>query len=100
MSDKPRSIQEWENLLESVEKHKIPMEFLKKLIIKLVDRKQKTINIDKFVKQGFDSETIEIIVGKVLEELESNILSIDFVLNVDKIAETVQPETDKLLSGL
>ncbi len=100
MADKPRSIQDWERLLEDVEKHRIPVEFLQKLVLRLEGRKQKTINIDKYIKQGFDSETVEIIVGKILSEYEESIESIDFILNVPKIADAVQPETDKLLSGL
>ena len=34
------------------------------------------------------------------ERLLEEILSIDFILNIERIAEAVQPETDKLLSGL
>ena len=100
MGDKSRSIQDWERLLEDVEKHKIPVDFLQKLFLRLKNRKQKTINIEKFLRQGLDSETVEIIVGKLLEEYEEEILSIDFILNIERIAEAVQPETDKLLSGL
>ena len=100
MGDKSRSIQDWERLLEDVEKHKIPVEFLQKLVLRLKNRKQKTINIEKFLRQGLDSETVEIIVGKLLEEYAEDIQSIDFILNIERIAEAVQPETDKLLSGL
>jgi Asp-tRNA(Asn)/Glu-tRNA(Gln) amidotransferase B subunit len=100
MGDKSRSIQDWERLLEEVEKHKIPVEFLQKLVLRLRERKQKTINIEKFLKQGLDTETVELIVGKLLEEHEEEIQAIDFILNVERIAEAVQPETDKLLSGL
>ena len=100
MADKFRSTQDWERLLEDVEKHKIPVEFLQKLVLRLAYRKQKTINIEKFLRQGLDTETEEIIVGKILEEYEEEIRSIDFILNIDRIAEAVQPETDKLLSGL
>ena len=100
MADKSRSIHDWERLLEDVEKHRIPVEFLQKLVLRLAGRKQKTINIAKFLRQGIDTETVEIIVGKQLEEHEEDILSIDFILNIERIADAVQPETDKLLSGL
>ena len=100
MADKSRSIQDWERLLEDVEKHRIPVEFLQKLVLRLEGRKQKTINIEKFLRQGLDTETVEMIVGKQLEEHEEDILSIDFILNIERIADAVQPETDKLLSGL
>ena len=100
MADKSRSIQDWERLLEDVEKHRIPVEFLQKLVLRLVGRKQKTINIEKLIRQGLDNETVEMIVSKQLEEHEEEILSIDFILNIERIAAAVQPETDKLLSGL
>jgi|TARA_R110000744_G_scaffold325082_1_gene430914 hypothetical protein len=100
VADKSRSIQDWERLLEDVEKHRIPVEFLQKLVLRLKGRKQKTINIEKFLRQGLDTETVEMIVGKQLEEHEEDILSIDFILNIERIADAVQPETDKLLSGL
>ena len=100
MADKSRSIQDWELLLEDVEKHRIPVKFLQKLVLRLVGRKQKTINIEKFIRQGLDNETVEMIVSKQLEEHEEEILSIDFILNIERIANAVQPETDKLLSGL
>ena len=100
MADKSRSIQDWERLLEDVEKHRIPVKFLQKLVLRLVGRKQKTINIEKFIRQGLDNETVEMIVSKQLEEHEEEILSIDFILNIERIAAAVQPETDKLLSGL
>ena len=100
MADNHRSIQDWERLLEDVEKHKIPVEFLQKLVLRLAYRKQKTINIEKFLRQGLDTETVEIIVGKILEEYEEELISIDFILNIERIADAVQPETDKLLSGL
>jgi len=41
MGDKSRSIQDWERLLEDVEKHKIPVEFLQKLVLRMTGRKQK-----------------------------------------------------------
>jgi|TARA_R110002126_G_scaffold263134_1_gene406137 hypothetical protein len=100
MADNHRSIQDWERLLEDVEKHKIPVEFLQKLVLRLTERKQKTINIEKFLRQGLDTQTVEMIVGKMLEEYEEELISIDFILNIERIADAVQPETDKLLSGL
>ena len=90
MADKSRSIQDWERLLEDVEKHRIPVEFLQKLVLRLKGRKQKTINIEKFLRQGLDTETVEMIVGKQLEEHEEDILSIDFILNIERIADAVQ----------
>lgn len=96
----PEFIQKWERLLEDVEKQKIPVEFIKKLVLKLEGKRQHTINIEKLLNQGLDPDQIEEVVSRKLHELDDVVVSIEFILNVQSIAETVQPETDKLLSGL
>jgi hypothetical protein len=94
------NIQQWEKLLEDVEKHRIPVEFIKKLVVKLSGKRQMTINIEKLFKQGLDPDMVELAVGRQLEEIEPMINNIDFVLNVEKIAESVQPQTDHFLKNL
>jgi hypothetical protein len=96
----PDFIDKWEHILEDVEKNKIPVEFIKKLIIKLTGKKQQTINIQKLLQQGLDPDQVEDAVSRKLNELEDLIVSVEFVLNVQSIAETVQPETDRLLGKL
>jgi hypothetical protein len=96
----PEFIQKWEHILEDVEKNKIPVEFIKKLIIKLQGKRQQTINIEKFLTQGLDPDQIEEAVSRKLHELDDLVVSVEFVLNVQSIAEAVQPETDKLLGRL
>jgi hypothetical protein len=96
----PDFIDKWEHILEDVEKNKIPVEFIKKLIIKLTGKKQQTINIKKLLQQGLDPDQVEDAVSRKLNELEDSIVSVEFVLNVQSIADTVQPETDRLLGKL
>ena len=96
----PDFIKQWEHILEDVEKQKIPVEFIKKLVIKLRGKRQQTINVKRFLDQGLDPDQIENAVSKKLAELDDEIQSVEFVLNVESIAETVQPETDKLLGKL
>jgi hypothetical protein len=96
----PDFFNKWEHILEDIEKSKIPIQFLKKLIIKLEGKKQHTINIQVLLKQGLEPEEIEDVVNRKLNELDDKIVNIEFILNVENIAETVQPETDKLLNGL
>lgn len=96
----PEFIEKWEHILEDVEKNKIPVEFIRKLIIKLQGKRQHTINIEKFLAQGLDPEQIEDIVSRKLQELDEMVVGVEFLLNVQSIADTVQPETDKLLNGL
>ena len=96
----PEFIEKWEHILEDVDKHKIPVEFIKKLIVKLNGKKQHTINIEKFLSQGVDPEQIEEIVSRKLNELDDSIVGVEFILNVQIIADAVQPETDKILGNL
>jgi hypothetical protein len=96
----PEFINKWEHIIDDVDKNKIPVQFIKKLILKLQGKKQHTINIQKFLQQGLDPEDIENAVSRKLDELDDMIVSVEFVLNVQSIADTVQPETDKLLGKL
>jgi hypothetical protein len=83
-----------------VEKQKIPINFIKKVVIKLMGKKQQTLNIEKFLNQGLEPEQVEDLVNKRLTELDDLVTSVEFILNVQSIADTVQPETDRLLGNL
>ena len=62
----PEFIQKWEHILEDVEKNKIPVQFIRKIIIKLKGKKQQTINIEKFLQQGLESDQVEELISKRL----------------------------------
>ena len=96
----PEFIDKWEHILEDVEKNKIPVQFIKKLIVKLHGKRQHTINIEKFLQQGLEPDQIEDAVSRKLNELDDQIVSVEFILNVQNIADAVQPETDRLLGKL
>lgn len=96
----PDFISQWEHIIDDVDKQKIPVEFIKKLVIKLQGKRQTTINIKKFLDQGLAPEQIEEAVSRKLTEYDDMILSVEFVLNIESIAETVQPETNRLLKKL
>ncbi len=96
----PDFISQWEHIIDDVDKQKIPVEFIKKLIIKLNGKRQKTINIKNFLEQGLGPDQVEEAVSRKLQEYDDDIVSVEFVLNIESIAETVQPETDKLLRNL
>jgi hypothetical protein len=96
----PEFIEKWEHILEDVEKNKIPVQFIKKLVIKLEGKKQQTLNIEKFLSQGLDPDQIEEVVSRKLQELDDSVVGVEFLLNVQNIADAVQPETDKILGNL
>jgi hypothetical protein len=96
----PEFIDKWEHILDDVDKQKIPVEFIKKIILKLEGKRQQTINVEKLLEQGLDPMNIEEAISTKLFELDTLITQLEFVLNIEKIAEEVQPETDRLLSNL
>jgi hypothetical protein len=96
----PNLFDKWEHILEGVEKNRIPIQFVKKIVLKLRGKRQHTININSLIKQGLDPNHIEELVNKKLCELDDDIVNLEFILNIESIAETVQPETDRILSGL
>ncbi|NCX06061.1 MAG: hypothetical protein EBW68_09830 [Actinobacteria bacterium] len=93
-------IQQWEHIIEEVNKTEVPLECIKKVVIRLSDRKQKTINLSALRKQGLDLEEVETILTRTLTELGDTVRDIDFVVDVSEVAKMVQPETDKLLKDL
>jgi len=95
----PDFLEKWEHILEDVDTHHVPVTFIKKMVIKLEGKRQHTINVEKFLSQGLDPTQVEEIINRKLQELEDKI-SVELMLNVRTIADTVQPETDKLLGGL
>lgn len=96
----PEFIQKWETLLQDVDKNKVPIEFIKKIVLRLEGKKQRTINVERLMDQGLEPEHIEDVVSRKLVELDDLVVGIEFILNVQTIADFVQPETDKLLNGL
>ena len=96
----PEFIQKWENLLQDVDKQKVPIEFIKKIILRLQGKRQRTINIEKLLDQGLDPDHVEDIISRKIIDLDNEVIGIEFLLNVQSIADVVQPETDKLLNGL
>jgi hypothetical protein len=90
----------WEHIINEVNKTEVPLECIKKVVIKISGKRQKTINLHTLRRQGLDLEEIEIVLNRTLYELGDTVVDLDFVVDVTAVAEIVQPETDKLLSSL
>ena len=90
----------WEHIIEEVNKTEIPLECIKKVVIRLHGKKQRTINLATLKKQGLDMDELEIVLTRTLTEIGNQVRDIDFVVDAGLVAELVQPETDKLLNGL
>ncbi len=93
-------LDKWELIISEVNKTDIPLECIKKVIIRLDARKQRTINLSTLKKQGLDMDEIESVVTRTLTELGDEVKDVDFVIDITAVAALVQPETDKLLEKL
>ena len=93
-------LQQWEHIIDEVNKTEIPLECIKKVVIKLNNKKRKTINLSVLRKQGLDWEEIESVLSRNLLDLEPDVRDIEFVVDVTAVAELVQPKTNQLLKNL
>ena len=93
-------IQRWEHIIRDVDATEVPIECLKKIVVKLSGKRQRTINIHTLKKQGLDYEEIESVVARNLLDYGEEVRDLDFILDVGAVAEMVQPETDRILKGL
>lgn len=93
-------IAKWEEVLEPIEKDYIPIDCVKKIVLKLKAGRQKTINLENLKRNGLDLEEIETVVGRTLIELNRSINNAEFIIDVRAVANIVQPYTDKLLENL
>ena len=91
--------EKWEHILRDIDVTEIPLECLKKVVIRLSGRKQKTINIQLLKRKGFEFHEIELMINRTLSELDLHIEDVEFIVDVEMVAEIVQPATDKLLKG-
>ena len=93
-------LERWDNLVGEVDKHHIPIDFVKKVVFRTIEKRQKTINLERLRNQGLNNNSIELIVEEYIKSNESVIHSMEFVLDIQSVANTIQPETDRLLKDM
>ena len=93
-------LKHWEGIIAEVNKTNIPVECIKKIIIKLAGKKQRTINLVTLRRQGLDWDEIETVINRTIIELGDQVITTEFVVDAVTVAEIVQPRTDELLTKL
>ena len=100
MQPTDHELSQWEVIIADVIKTDVPLECIKKVIIKLAGKRQRTINLHNLARQGLSMDEIETMLSRILAELEPNIRDIDFVVDIKSVMDLVKPETAKLLNHI
>ncbi len=94
------SSKRWKDIVENVDKKEVPIHILQEIAVKLIDGTSISIDVKKLIDEGMDPEEIEILLDTKFNELDAYIENVDFLIDIDSVVKTVQPETDKVLKGL
>ena len=94
-------LEKWKQVIDSIDQEIIPIDVIKKVVFKLENGKQKTINLSTLRKQGLDIEDIESVVNKHMAVItEQGIVKLDFVVDVNAVADKIEPLTKRYLEKL
>ena len=56
--------------------------------------------VKRLLADGMPDGEIEEMLDAKFNELDAYIQNVDFLIDIEKVVDTVQPETDKVLKGL
>lgn len=93
-------LKHWEKLVSEVNATEVPLECIKKVLIKLEGGKQRTVNLHSLKKQGLDFDEIETALIRIINEYGDQIRNLEYVIDAATVAEMLQPQTDQLLQKL
>jgi hypothetical protein len=93
-------LDQWEHIIAGVNKTDVPLECIKKVVIKLAGSRQKTINVHTLLKQGLELSEVETMLTRFFNDNDHEIRDVDFVVDISAVASLIQPETDKLLGKI
>ena len=93
-------LDQWELIIDEVNKTDVPLECIKKVVIKLRGGRQRTVNLHKLLQQGLDLQECEVMLTRMFNELDPEIKDVEFVVDISAVARMVQPVTDKLLGKI
>ena len=100
MSLDDNHLHRWEKLLSEVNATEVPLECIKKVLIKLRGGRQRTFNLHALRRQGLDFDEIETALIRTLNEYGDQVRDLDYVIDAATVAEMLQPQTDQLLQKL
>ena len=90
----------WQDIVRGVDKKEVPVDVLQRIVVKLIDGTDLSIDIKQLLADGQHPDDIEDLLNSKFADLDEFIETVDFFIDIDKVVNTVQPETDKVLKNL
>ena len=93
-------VEKWHSIIEDVDITDIPVEYIDHLIVRTEDDSEYIVSIIDLLKEGILPIELELTLENRMEEFDNDILSVDYILNVEKISTDIQSTTDETLKNL
>jgi uncharacterized membrane protein YqiK len=93
------SRERWKSILKTVTKDEVPVALIQVVTVNLIDGTQVDVDIRELLAEGFSNDEIEVMLNTRLQALDNVIKDVDFFINIDSVAKTVQPVTDDILKN-
>ena len=90
----------WKQILKEVEKLEAPVSVIRNIEVVLKDGTVVDIDVLELLADGKDPDNLEKEINLKLLELDDIISDVNFYINIDHVAKTIQPATDNLLKNL
>lgn len=90
----------WERIIKDVDKNEVPVTCLESITVTLLDNTEIDINVRQLIQEGNEPELLEEMINSRLASMDDLIKDVDFYINIESVAKTVQPFTDDLLKKL
>ena len=90
----------WKQILKTVSKEEVPINFLEGVNVNLIDGTIVQIDITQRLAEGQDPDDIKETLNDRLQKMDEIIRDVDFFISIEVVSKTVQPITDELLKSL
>ena len=92
--------EEWQEMLNGVDASEVPLEMLKYLKTHMKNGSSFIFPIKEWLDSGADIDQIDEAILRWYKIKDKDIIGSDFVVNLEKLKETVIPQTKQILKNL
>ena len=90
----------WRQILREVEKIEAPVSVIQNIEVILKDGTIVDIDVVELLREGANPDVLEQEINRKLRDLDDIIKDVNWYINIDYVAKTIQPATDNLLKQL